>query len=256
MADENPISHDEELPLDWKRYCLRVDFYPPIKLERRDGLKFAEDISEYVELESVQPGVSEWNMAGGATCDGMHFKIGKHSIVLDAIEPPNNLKWYEHRFEPVLSAFGEVFSPQVALRRNAIVTSLVDLPESLDARSFLGGWVMHMHPNKLAPIERPLHVLGVRLFFPPFEEDGGEQPGQTRTIDWSVNVRVESCINDPGKLFLEANADWSEPIPWNGDLVKRAVQCLDEAQTFMSDKVVKFLRQPPLPDNGEDDDVQ
>lgn len=256
MADDNPLLPAETVKLEWKRYHLSIHFYPPVKLTRRDGLKFAEDILEYIELEEIQPGVSEWRMEGGATCEGVHLQIGKHSIAFDVHDPPNTLEWYEHRFEPVIRLLGETFSPQVALERNAITTSLVDLPEGVDARAFLGGWVMLMHPYKLAPIERPLHVLGVRLFFPPFDEDD-EQAETRRKTDWSVNVRVESSINDPGKLFLEADATWNEPIPWDNGVVNKAVECLGVTKAFMADKVVKFLQQPPLPDNDRgNDDVQ
>jgi len=249
LPDENPT-------LDWKRYYSQLDFYPAIKLTRRDGLKFAEAISEYLELEDVQPGVSEWRMAGGASCDGVNLQIAKHSIVLDAHDPANNLEWYEHRFSAVIREFGDMFSPHVALRRNAKAICLLDLPGNTDARAFLGGWVMLMEPHKLAPIERPLHVLGVRLFFPPFEEGDDEQAGECNKTDWSVNVRVESCINDSGKLFMEADADWGEPISWGDNLADEALDCLGVVTQFMSDKIVKFLRQPPLPDNDEDNDVE
>ena len=256
MADSDIILPDEDATLDWKRYYLRLDFYPAIKLRRRDGLRFAEAISEYLELEEIQPGVSEWKMAGGASCDGVHLRIAKHSITLDAHDPVNSLEWYEHRFELVISKFEEMFSPHVALLRNAMASCLLDLPGGTDARAFLGGWVMLMDPHKLAPIERPLHVLGVRLFFPPFEEADSEQAGEYCKTDWSVNVRVESCVNDPGKLFMEADADWDAPISWDNDLVNEALRCLGVVTTFMSDKIVKFLRQPPLPDNDEDNDVE
>jgi len=256
MADGDIIIPDENVLLDWKRYYLNLDFYPGIRLTRRDGLRFAESASEYLELEDVQPGISEWRMAGGATSDGVHVAITKHSITLDVLDPPNLLEWYEHRFEPLVRMFGDTFTPQVALRRNAIATCLLDLPGDTDARAFLGGWVMLMHPSKLAPIERPLHVLGVRLFFPPFEETEGEHTEQRRKTDWSVNVRVESSIDDPGKLFLEADAGWDEPTEWNDAFANEAVRCMGVATTFVKDKVVKFLRQPPFPANGEDDNVQ
>lgn len=250
MADGEIALPAENMALDWQRYYMRLDFYPAIKLTRRDGLSFAGTVSEYLEIESVHPGVSEWKIVGGASCDGMHLQIAKHSITLDVHEPPNSLEWYEHRFEPIIKVFGQTFSPHVALRRNATVSCLLDLPADVDARSFLGGWVMLMHPHKLAPIERPLHVLGARLFFPPFEEDSDE-PGQTRKTDWGVNLRVESCFSDPGKLFLEADADWDEAMPWDDELIEKALSCIGVATRFVSDKVIKFLRQPPLPDNDE-----
>ncbi len=257
MADGEIILPEENPSLDWQCYYLRTDFYPAIKLTRREGLRFAHRISEYLELEEVQPGVSEWRMTGGASCDGVHLRITKSSITLDVHEPPNGLEWYELRFEPVLRSFGDTFAPQVALRRNALAACLLDFPDEgeIDARAFLGGWVMLLHPYKLAPIGRPLHVLGVRLFFPPFEpfeETNSENSETPRKTDWSVNVRVESSISDPQKLYLEADAVWNEPKPWNQDVVREAVSRIGIATEFVNHEVVSFLRQPPFPEDGEE----
>lgn len=253
MADGEIIIPEENPILDWHCYHLRVDFYPSIKLTRREGLRFAEHISEYIEIEEVQPGISEWRLAGGASCDGVYLRVAKSSIAFTVHDPSNGLEWYEHRFEPVLRAFGGTFSPQVALRRNALVACLLDFPgdNDVDARAFLGGWVMLLHPYKLAPIERPLHVLGVRLFFPPFEGEERDS-GEPRKTDWSVNVRVESSTSDTRRLYLEADAVWGEPKPWSEDVVSDAVGRLSVASEFVKREVISFLRQPPFPENGED----
>jgi hypothetical protein len=250
MAGGELILPEENAPIHWMWHSLRLDFYPPIKLTRRDGLRFGESIAEYIEPEDVQPGVTEWQFSGGAICEGMNLHITRQSIRIDVRNPSNSLEWYEHRFEPILKLFSQTFSPQVALQCNVAITGLVDLPPNMDARSFLGGYVMQMHPYKLEPIERPLHVLGVRLFFPPFAREDGSR------TDWSVNVRVESGINDPGKLFLESTAEWREPAPWNTQYVTDAVGRLGLVSSFMSDKLVKFLRQPPFPESEDDPHVE
>jgi hypothetical protein len=119
-----------------------------------------------------------------------------------------------------------------------------------DARAFLGGSIMLMHPRKLTPMARPLHVLGVRLYFPPFEDEDDRQ------TDWGVDVKIESWIEDSEKLYVEADADWHETITWGDGTAEALASHISTVTDFIKDRVIKFLHQSPVSgiDFTEDDD--
>ncbi len=260
MTDGEIVLPAENAKIDWKRYYLRIGFHPAIKLSRNDGLRFALGVGEYLDLEHVRPSAGELSLAGGSVCEGVHVDISRQFISLDAHDPQNHLEWYENRFRPVLNEFAKVFQPQIALHCNVTVVGMIDMPGGIDARSFLGGYVMLMHPHKLTPIKRPLQVLGVRLLFPAFDES---EDVDGEKADWSVDVRVESSIADTKKLWIEADADWNSSEEWGSGFTDKAVGRMKVIEDFVSDRLVKFLRQPPLPDEtdedyetGEEDDAE
>ena len=98
-----------------------------------------------------------------------------------------------------------------------------------------------MRPGKFDAINRPLDILGVRLYFPPYEK-----------ADWSVNVRIESCGHDPTKVYLNSYADWEQHTLWDERFVDNACEKIGTVSTFMSTRLIQFLREPPI----SEDDVE
>ena len=72
---------------------------------------------------------------------------------------------------------------------------------------------------------------GLRLVIPPLRQEG-EPPVQTE-------VRIESFLKDPKKLFIQVTMAWPQPMPPTtgfdpGELVRRVYD-------FASSDVVEFL---------------
>jgi hypothetical protein len=75
--------------------------------------------------------------------------------------------------------------------------------------------------------------------------------------DWQVNVRAESLLDDPSKLFLEADADWQTPRPWNEGEEKKEIERLELVSQYLEKNVLAFLEheggspQPPETEGEE-----
>lgn len=172
---------DENAPVEWLGFSLTVDFYPPVKVTRKTGLEFTAELAEILEPQSVQLEDGEWNIEGGGICEGIHLRVQRRQIRVLVVPVAGRLEIYERRINTILAIFERKFEPKVALESAVDISGLVDLSQDADARAFLGGYVMLMHPSKLINFARPLEILGVRLYFPPSDD-----------VDWGVNVRVES----------------------------------------------------------------
>jgi hypothetical protein len=239
----------EDAKVEWKHASIQLDFHPAIKLTRKLGLEFAGKLTDWLEPIDVQLEAGEWRFLGGAACEGVEIRVVARSIVIRVSEPQNALEFYEDRFQVFLDEFHSSFSPSVALRTRILVGGLLGLPNDEDVLPFLGAWVMAMHPYKFKALGRPLHILGIRVTLPPTIADGSE-PG----IDWSADVRIETWTADEKKLYLETDAEWDDVETWDKDLCHTVThQRLRETSTFLSDRIIKFLRQPPFPDEEDND---
>lgn len=238
--DEGELIPDENTRVVWLGFSLSVDFYPAIKIARKSGLEFTTELSEIFEPEDVHlEGTQQWAILGGGVCEGIRLLVEKRHVQIEVLRPVNGLEWYEQKISALLRTFEGMFEPKSALHFNVTMSGLVDLPEGGDARSFLGGHVMLMDPRKLAVLERPLDILGIRFRFPSIEE-----------IDWDVDVRIESWGEDPHKVFINADADWDSNTTWDGEFVDTSVGRITLISNFISKQIVQFLRKPPI--NEED----
>lgn len=228
----------------WLGFYLRVEFYPHIKITRKGGNEFAAAINAAIEAGTTTTVENEWIIRGAGAYDGMQVVVTKDTIQLSVTIPSNAQDWYEQRFASILETFTEIYEPKVVLSTSAMANGLLDVTG--DARAFLGGAIMVMHPKQLAPIARPLEVLGLRLYFPAFQED------EEHTTDWGVNVRIESCIDDSEKLYLEADADWDETVSWQDETAGALASNIKTVTDFINDRVLSFLHQDPRTRFDED----
>jgi hypothetical protein len=243
LESQSPVPVEGAVPV-WLGFSIAVDFYPAIKMTRKGGLQFTAELAEHLEPENVHLEGDEWRIDGGGVYEGIKVTVTKTRVQSFTGGPSNKLEWYEHRTSAILRAFEQVFEPKVALQTNVKMSALVSLPEGVDARAFLGGYVMLMNPKRLAVIGRQgPEVLGIRLFFPPCK-------GQ----DWTVNVRVESFGPNPNKVFLQADADWDDQAMWDEKFADHAVTRITTVSRFMQGPLVDFLRYPPAQGVSEEED--
>ncbi len=247
--DENDEAGEEHegaptvgLEISWLGYYLSIDFYPGIKTHRQAGALFSAKLADVIEIERVALESNEWTFGGGGTCDGIEVVVEKQKISLAVHSPRNVQDFYESRNHLILKAFKSAFSPDYILRSSAMATGLIDV--SGDARFYLGGNLMLLHPKKFEAIARPLQILGVRMYFPPGENE-----------DWVVEVRAESWGDEPTKLFVSADADFRDSRDWDDNSNKQAVESMAAITNFMKTRLMTFLHQSPLLgfDDAEDD---
>ncbi len=220
-------------------YHFMVAFAPKIRLDRKAGFSFATDLAQYVDLQDVVLNADRWTFstpAGATPNSSLTVTVGDVQVQVDAIFPTDSAEWFETRVDYVLKTFGKAFAPKTILQTAAMVRGLLDIDG--DARLYLSTRVMHIDPKSVDPLGRPLHLIGLRLFFPPYSTQVDDQKV---TVDWHVNVKAESSIDDPGKLFLEAEAQWPFPLEWTEKNFEKVLERLKIVKDYLDGKVMAFL---------------
>jgi hypothetical protein len=251
--DQSTHRPQPEAKFNARGYALSVRFHPEIKLDRKRGHHFAAALTDYLNLEKNEFESHKWTflepLPGEPACRFV-ITVSPGFIKLDVRSSNLGQEWVETRFGMVLGKFGELFKLQFLLQSEAIVHGT--LPIDGDARTFLAVHVMGMKPNRVDSFGRPLHLLGLKFFFPPFAKKGeGDKPQIT---DWHLNVRAESLMEDPSKLFLEAEATWIEARPWDKEVVTQLTDHLGTVKDYLENNVMEFLQSAPVDDTDEDGD--
>jgi hypothetical protein len=233
-------------------YFVKISFAPLITLSKKAGLAFSQTVSDYLDVEEFKLENNTWvftQKTPGAS-SRVQLVIGKSDIQFLAYHPANSKEWLENRYRPILARFGQVFKPRVVVSSSAMIHGVVDVDG--DARTYLANHLMRISSADV--FERPIHGLGVRLFFPPYIEKIGRKK---TTVDWQVNLKVESLLEDPGKLFVEADADWPEPAEWSDKTIGQAISHIQIVTDFLKNTVIPYLldtkrtNDPPATDNPE-----
>ena len=83
--------------------------------------------------------------------------------------------------------------------------------------------------------KRPVAGGGIRLVMPPYAE-AGKEPN-------SIEVRIESFMQEPGKLLVETTSAWPKPVVINSSSDFNAGGLLKDLEDYATDKVLAFLMQ-------------
>ncbi len=252
-ADEPTNLPQTDARINLRGYHLMLRFHPEIKLGVKRGHKFANSLADYVPFEKNEYESHKWvftEALAGEPSSKFVVTITPDSITLDVRSPSQKQEWVEGRIEVALKKFVEEFKPSLVLFSRVIIRALY--PVDGDARTCLATHVMRMHPQKTNPFGRPIHVVGVRFFFPPFRHRGPD--GQEMTEEWTVDVKAESYMEDPSQLFLEARAEWFEAGAWNDEFTVKVLGHLSTAKEYLENNVVGFLKATPEGDEPSEDE--
>jgi hypothetical protein len=226
-------------------YFLALQFHPPIKLGRQAGWDFAAQLAGSIDPRGAKIEDTAWQFLQPLG-DGGEFRVivQEQTVLFDAKNPSSPLEWFETRCPVILEAFRNRFSPKLLLTSVAKAAATLNIDG--DSRDFLTAHVMKMDRRRLGPLERPIHLLGLRLVLPAFEIT--EQPPSKRrkaktvaSADWQAEVKAESFAADSSKLFLEVSGQWPIGAEWNEQGTTAAVGRLETVKTFLRDHLLSFL---------------
>lgn len=222
-------------------YYLAVTFHPSIKLERKRGYEFAANLTDYVDPSNASVEQHKWTFSqpmDGSVNSKLYVAVTTNRIEISLDFPKNAKEWFEERQISILKRFAEQFKPGMILESAAMIRGTLEIDG--DARTFLARNVMNIDEGPLRPFARPIHVIGLRLVFPPFEV---KRENETRITDWLVEVKAESLSEDPSRLFLEADGRWHKPATWSDDNIIAAVRRQNDVSSFLEENVAEFLKQ-------------
>jgi len=229
-------------------YILGVQFHEPLKLVRQRGMEFGAKLSAYFDARGVDLQDSSWTFSqplGDSAAGLFQVTIQEQAVTLEARLPTNNLEWFEHRYEFILEEFRKAFKPTFLISSTAKVIATISVDG--DAREFLFNHVANIPHERLRPLGRPVHIVGMRLGMPPFQlqtpPKGKRKKGKVvKSAEWAVDVKAESLAIDTRKLYLEVTGQWPPgPKAWTTKVTKESVTRLGIVKGFLTDRVVAFL---------------
>jgi len=138
------------------------------------------------------------------------------------------------RVTEIAKRYLEMLTIRVFVVQQAVVRALLTPTYAKDAREFLAEWVCRLNgAEEIFPYfeQRPCHMFGVRLMFPPTEEEPRR-----------FSVRVESYNQDPSRVFTECVCDLEAP-PTTEENIHSIEENLKRAYTYATEHVISFLNQ-------------
>ncbi len=232
-------------------YHLRLAFHPKIRLDPKRGWDFGKTLADFIQPNKSELKEDDWTFSqpqGSSSSGFLSVSVGPDNLQMNASLPIQPKEWYETRYGLLLKKFGEFFQPELILGSSAMIHGTI--PIDGDARTFLAMHVMNMNPSRVDQFGRPIHLVGLRFFFPPFRKKG--KKGKQAVTDWQVNVKAESLLEDPGKLYLEADADWADSEEWSDTATAKKVEQLKIVAEYLEKNVVAFLQHTPEEQPGEE----
>jgi hypothetical protein len=255
MADANDElkpepTHKPKDGADFKPtgYYMRVEFAPPLSMRRKTGLQFADKVAAHINLDEVKTLDTEWNYVHRreGTDSKVHFIVQKNNVQAQAVFPTDVKEWFESRFRFFFAEFKSAFKPKFIVSSSVMIHG--DLEVDGDSREFLANHaIRNIEPYQFG---RPIHGLGVRLFFPPHVVK--KKRGKPTPVEWQVDVKIESSLEDPSQLYLEADADWVVPKEWNDSQTESVVSHLEEVSAFLGKTIIPYLCSEPKEDSEDE----
>lgn len=165
--------------------------------------------------EVAQQAVGQLLVVAGAQVDSTSVEAGITSSV------------FSEEAEVVTDVFEEVWPEQrQVVSRDATLRLLFDsgVPHAFQ---YLWERRFGQAEQSLSEIGRPVLGGGLRLVMPPIPEE-----------DYGAEVKIESFLRDPSKIFVETGLRWSKPVG-EGTLDPRSM--VTALETFTQNRVIPFI---------------
>jgi len=211
-----------------------VRFAPAATLDKQHKQQFQVKCGEGFDWRREEYNENLWVVQSpqtqGDPRSQLKLSLQRDLLTFEDHFPTGSLDLFNDNLQMVLNGFAAVFNPRLIVGSGAVIRMTVEAPGG-DARVFLGNRTLQMG-DKLSPIGRPIHAVGLRLLLPPLT--GENQP------NWQAEVKIESLVEDYRQIFIEVDARWGTSMVWNPEDV---LGHLRTAHEFASSRVVPFLEQ-------------
>jgi hypothetical protein len=155
--------------------------------------------------------------------------IGQLIVISDS--PGLSLDSFVAEAEAIATSFDKVWSPQnrQVISRDVTIRSLHQSSQD-DAFKEIWESTLKQKPEVLKAFGHKVHGGGLRFVVAPLETD--PEPHE-------IQVKIESFLTDPAKVFIETLFIWSQPMPANAML--NAKTLLREVDRYVDEKVRTFI---------------
>lgn len=132
--------------------------------------------------------------------------------------------------EDVLDIALKTLEIPLFVEQSYIVRILANPLKITDSRVFLGEDVCGLDKQKLVDLERPIHAIGLRLFFPATAEK-----------QYEFDIKIETLLREVQTIFIENRARFFAPI--QKDQVSRVGENFALTKEFITKNICNFLVQ-------------
>jgi len=202
-----------------------LKFHRALDEEMVEFNKFDQDVEKQrIAVVSEKPSRFEINV-------GSFGPPHVGQIVMRCPQPDISLERFVRTAESVLKAFHAVW-PAKKQQLVACDATIRDLYQTTSEHSFKEIWedFLGQEESKLAKLGRKVLGGGLRFVMPP--QQGDKPPVQ-------VEVKVESFLRDSGKVFVETQFTWPQPMPRGKGLDPAArLKILDD---YTGKNVIDFM---------------
>lgn len=213
-------------------------FAPTAPLDKQHKQQFQIKCSEGFDWRRQEYAEHAWQMtspqAEGDPRSQLKLTVTTDSVNFEDFFPTSTLDVYFDNLRMAFGVVGTVFNPRIMLSTGAMIRLTAQTEEN-DGRIFLGQRCLRLD-NRLGPLGRPVHAVGLKLVLPPLP--GADQP------NWQAELKIESLIEDVRQVFIEIDARWAQPCPWDPETVVQRGRTVYE---FLTTRVIEMLREMSQP---------
>ncbi|MEA3367603.1 MAG: hypothetical protein U9R68_05760 [Planctomycetota bacterium] len=148
--------------------------------------------------------------------------------------PERNLSVFEKESEAVVVAYERTWdAPKQFVARDATIRCLYACHDCDHAFQFIWEEVLAQQAERTTRFGKPIWGGGLRFVMPPGKD---EEPEPTQT-----EVKIESFLQDPGKLFVQVQMSW--PKPTEEYMFAKCTKLLERVEAYINSDVMAFIGQ-------------
>ena len=210
-----------------------VRFAPQAMLDKQHKKQFQLKANEGFDWQRQEYAEKTWRLttpqSEGDPRSHLKMTLQPDAVNFEDSFPIGSLELYYDNLKLALDVIADVFNPRLIME-TGIVIRLSAQSDLEDARIYLGKHCLNLD-DRLEPLGRPVHGVGLKMLLPPLPGEGKPK--------WQAVIKVESLLEDVRQLFIEVEARWGNPIPWNTETV---VDHVKTAHEFATGQVTDFLK--------------
>ena len=169
----------------------------------------------------------------GESGESIRVGLGR-DVVSVSFDPTSRSGDYAvEQLTAILKEISSVLPIPVFIQQTHIIRKTIPLQGEMDSRRFLTERLLCVSEGNVAQWQRPLGAVGVRFVFTP------QQNNDVSNLN-NFDLKIESYLQDPRKVFIENAATFLVPLPagqW--DQLKTSLQ---EAHRFLDEYTVSILK--------------
>jgi hypothetical protein len=168
--------------------------------------------------------------------DQVKIALTKDTIQVSFDPTSKSAEFAAEELTVIVKEITSVLPIPIFIHQAHVIRKTMPMAGAQDARAFLVNEVVRIPADRLASVKRPFAAAGVRFIFPP------QQMNDLSAYD----LKIESFLPDPAKLFVENTASYLMPMPagqW--DVLKAN---LADANRFLDESTHALLHGHPTPD--------